>query len=377
MTKASEQIADKGQQIRGPFAWVNRPLHVEWSCANLAWLLVAIGVILRFWEYLEFRTLYMDEYCLLKNIVGRPLFGFQQVLEDDQMAPPGFLVIERLLVHLPLQTTQAGRLFPLVCGIASVFLTCSVAKRFLDPRAVPLAVGMVAFGDHLLYYSAEIKQYSCDLMLALLALLLAAPRPPARMSPRRFLALGVFGLIAPWFSFPVVFVLAGVGLHLILTEATRKDYRRVGIAVSMSLLWLLSFGGLLLAFTLDSEQAGFHLGLVELRLLATAAAIHGRRLARRRGDGKCLHQSGERAHALVVALYGPSGFGTGSYRLCVPGPPLARRTVPLDFPSGPGPGGFRASINTRFTDGSCSTWFRPTCCSWPRGSRQSAARRAG
>ena len=76
-------------------------------------------------------------------------------------------MIERLLVHLPLPTTPAGRLFPLVCGIASVFLTCSVAKRYLDPRAVPMAVGMVALGDHLLYYSAEIKQYSCDLMFAL------------------------------------------------------------------------------------------------------------------------------------------------------------------------------------------------------------------
>jgi hypothetical protein len=242
MAEANEQSADQGQQLRGPFAWMNRSLHFEWSCANLTWLAVAIGVILRVWEYLEFRDLYMDEGSLLKNIVGRPLFGFQQVLEDDQMAPPAFLVIERLLVRLPLGAIAAGRLFPLICGIASVFLMRSAARRYLDPRAVPLAVGMLAFGDHLLYYSAEIKQYSCDLMFALIAMLLAAPRPPARMSSRHFMALGVFGLIAPWFSFPVVFVLAGVGLHLIVTEAMRKNYRRAGLAVGMSLLWLLSFG---------------------------------------------------------------------------------------------------------------------------------------
>jgi hypothetical protein len=242
MAKANEQSADKGPQLRGPFAWMNRDMRFEWSCANLAWLAVAIGVILRVWEYFEFRQLYMDETSLLKNIVGRPLFGFQQVLEDDQMAPPAFLVIERLLVRLPLGVKAAGRLFPLVCGIASVFLMRSVAKRYLDSRAVPLAIGMLAFGDHLLYYSAEIKQYSCDLMLTLMAMLLAAPRPPARMSPRQFMALGVFGLITPWFSFPVVFVLAGVGLHLIVTQAMRKDYRSAGLAVGMSLLWLLSFG---------------------------------------------------------------------------------------------------------------------------------------
>src|SRR5436189_79211 len=142
MAEASERSADQGQQLRRPFAWINWPLHFEWSCANLAWL----------------------------------------------------------------------------------------------------AVAMLPFGDHLLYYSAEIKQYSCDLMLALIAMLLAAPGPSARMSPRQFMALGVFGLIAPWFSFPVVFVLAGVGVHLIVTEAMRKDYRRAGLAVGMSLLWLLSFG---------------------------------------------------------------------------------------------------------------------------------------
>jgi hypothetical protein len=243
MADAREQGGDKGSLLRGPFAWMNPSLQFEWSCANLAWLAVAIGVILRVWEYLESRALYMDENSLLKNIVDRPIFGFQQVLEDDQMAPPAFLVMERLLVRLPLEVSAAGRLFPLVCGIASVFLMRSVARRYLDPRAVPLAIGMLALGDHLLYYSAEIKQYSCDLMMALFALLLAAPQPPARMSQGRFIALGVFGLFAPWFSFPVVFVLAGVGMHLIVTEAMRKDYRRAGFAIGMSLLWLVSFGG--------------------------------------------------------------------------------------------------------------------------------------
>ncbi len=227
----------------------------EWSCANLAWLAVAIGVILRVWEYLEFRKLYMDENSLLENIVGEPVFGFQHVLKQEQMAPPGFLVIERLLVHLPLGVTASGRLFPLVCGIASVFLMRSVARRFLDPRAVPLAIGMLALGDHLLYYSAEIKQYSCDLMVALFALLFTAPPPPARMSARQFTVLGGFGLIAPWFSFPVVFVLAGVGLHVIVTEAMRKDYRRAGFAIGLSLLWLVSFGAcFLLSRSLMSKR---------------------------------------------------------------------------------------------------------------------------
>jgi hypothetical protein len=225
------------------FAWLNRPWHLEWSCESLAWLAVAVGVLLCVWEYLEFRELYLDENLLLENIIGRAPFDFHHVLQNDQMAPPAFLVIERLLLRLPMTTKAAGRLFPLVCAVASMFLMRSVARRYVDRRAVPIAVGLLALGDHLLYYASEVKQYSCDLMFALLALLLAAPRQPGEMSPRRFKALAIFGLIAPWFSFPVAFLLAGVGLHLIVTAAVRKDWRRSASAAAMSLAWLVSFAG--------------------------------------------------------------------------------------------------------------------------------------
>ena len=179
----------------------------------------------------------------MANVADRAIFDFGQVLAQDQMAPPGFLVIERLLVQLPLDVKVTGRLFPLVCGIASVFLMRSAAGRYLDRRAVPLAVGLLALGDHLLYYSAEIKPYSCDLMMALAALLLAAPRPPEEPSGRHFKALAIFGLIAPWLSFTVVFVLAGVGLHLLVTEALRKDWRKTAMTTGICLAWLISFAG--------------------------------------------------------------------------------------------------------------------------------------
>ena len=216
--------------------------NLELTCENLTWLAVALGVIMRVWEYLEFRSLYMDESALLENVAGRAIFDFRH-LEGDQMAPPGFLAIERLLVQLPLDVRVTGRFFPLFCGIASVFLIRSAARRYLDRRAVPLAVGLLALGDHLLYYSAEIKQYSCDLMTALAALLLAAPQPPEEPSGRRDKALAIFGLIAPWFSFTVVFNLAGAGLHLLVTEALRKDWRKTAMTTGICLAWLISFAG--------------------------------------------------------------------------------------------------------------------------------------
>jgi hypothetical protein len=51
-----------------------------------------------------------------------------------------------------------------------------VARRYVQRRAVPIATALFALAEYLLYYSAEIKQYSCDVMFTLLALLLAHQR---------------------------------------------------------------------------------------------------------------------------------------------------------------------------------------------------------
>lgn len=236
---------DAGLAPRGVFdrvfAWLTRPWRLDLSCENLTWLAIALALAMRVWEYSELRDLYMDEKALLKNIEGRAVLDFHHILEEDQMAPPAFLAIERILVRLPLDVKAAGRLFPLFCGLASVFLMRSVALRYVDRRAVPIAVALLALGDHLIYYSAEIKQYSLDLVAAQIALLLAVPRPPETMSRRRLTALAIFGVHAPWFSFSVAFVLAGIGLHLLCTEAMRHDWKKVGYSLGMGLSWLSSF----------------------------------------------------------------------------------------------------------------------------------------
>ena len=237
---------DQEDRLATTWSWVKRSLATQpaFSSVSLAWMAVALGVGLRVWEYLEFRQLYMDEESLLLNIVGRPVFEFDRVLENDQMAPPAFLAVERLLVLLPLSVKASARLFPLFCGVVSMPLLLAVSRRFLAPGAVPFAVAAMALGDHLIYYSAEIKQYSCDLALALAALWLAAPDPPHRWGGRP-LGLALFGLVAPWFSFTVVFVLAAVGLHWIVTAGRSGEsgwnWRGSALAAAVCGFWLASF----------------------------------------------------------------------------------------------------------------------------------------
>ncbi len=130
-----------------------------------------------------------------------------------------------------------------------MFLMRLVARRYLTALAVPIAVGLFAMTDWMLYYSVEIKQYSSDVALTLVALLLAAGAVPSRQDPsfamsrRDFVVLTAFGAIGIWFSHPLALVLAGVGTYLILRAASLKDWRNTVAFAAMSLAWALSFAG--------------------------------------------------------------------------------------------------------------------------------------
>jgi hypothetical protein len=212
-----------------------------------AWIMVAAGVFLRILEYSDNRPLYRDEMDLQKNLVGLAFYDFHTPLVERQLAAPGFLAVERLMILLPLPFRPAARLVPFLCSIASMFLMRSVARRYLTAAAVPIAVGLFALTDWLLYYSVELKQYSSDVALSLTALLLAAGAArsledgPTAKSRRDFFVLAAFGVIGTWFSHPLALVLAGAGTYLILNAVSRRDWRWALALAAMSLLWALSF----------------------------------------------------------------------------------------------------------------------------------------
>lgn len=224
--------------MSSPTAESPRPRD-PWTWA--AWLGILVGLALRVWEFSALRPLYMDEEALLKNIVGVAPLDFGRVLSHEQLAAPGFLAVERILVQLPLSVLATGRLVAFVCGLATMLVVAPLARRYVGRRAAVLAIWLLALADHLIYYSAEVKQYSCDLLGAMLVLWLAAPGEPGEPDRRRWIALTLLGVIAPWFSYSIVFVLAGVGFYWIGRRAIARDWRGAGLAVLACSAWLLSF----------------------------------------------------------------------------------------------------------------------------------------
>ncbi len=136
---------------------------------------------------------------------------------------------------------MALRLLPLVCGIISIFLFRAVASRFLKPTAVLIAVGLFAVLDPLIYYSAEVKQYSSDVAIALLLYLLIDSLFETPLRIKRTLVFSMIAAIAIWFSHPAVFILACAGMSFPLFSLRNSDRRSLVLSFVPGVLWLGSF----------------------------------------------------------------------------------------------------------------------------------------
>ena len=225
-------------------------------------LVIALGGVgLRIAQYLFNRSLWLDEAMITRNILDKSFLEFFGPLDWGQGAPVGFLFIEKTVVELFGFSEYALRLWPLVAGIAAIFLLWAVMERIM-PDAAPLAVMLLAFSDPMIYYSSEVKQYMSDQTVALALWLLVltlynqlrAEHPPRRA----VLGLAAGGAIAVWFSHPAIFVLSGMGIVLIWQPLRQRDWSQVRVLVIIGAAWLASFG---LVYLLAYRHTSAHEGL--------------------------------------------------------------------------------------------------------------------
>ena len=211
--------------------------------ARIVWLLLAIGVLLRLRPYLSNRSLWLDEAMLAINIMRQPLAGLLGPLEFDQAAPVGFLLVSRLSIISFGASEYALRLFPLGCGIASLFLFRALADRILTPVASLIALVLFVVSDRLTYFASETKQYSTDVAVALLLWLCAARigRDSERVSPGWALGAAALGALSVWLSYPAVFVLAAIGVRWLWVRLRRRDWPGFTAGATVCGVWVLSF----------------------------------------------------------------------------------------------------------------------------------------
>ena len=192
--------------------------------------------MLRLWQYLANSSLWIDELALTRNIIDRPAAGLLAPLDYAQVAPLGFLFVEKGITTALGNSEYALRAFPLVCGLASLLLFWGVARRILSGWAVPFAVGLFSLGIPFIYFSSQVKQYSSDVAAALVMLLAVLEIRHRGVTVGRSALLGIGGALVAWFSQPAVIVLAGIGAGLFILTVAERNWSGMR---SLSITWML------------------------------------------------------------------------------------------------------------------------------------------
>lgn len=81
---------------------------------------VAIGLALRIWHFVGARSLWLDEAMIGRNIVDRSFTQLFQSLDYGQMAPIGWLILEKVSYNMIGGLEYSLRIVPLIFGIGAL-----------------------------------------------------------------------------------------------------------------------------------------------------------------------------------------------------------------------------------------------------------------
>jgi uncharacterized membrane protein len=198
------------------------------------WIIIGVGIILRIAQYLYNRSLTEGEAALAINIVQRSYRELLEPLALTQAAPIAFLMLQKFSINVFGNSELSLRLFPLIAGIISIFLFLRLAQKTIYTTAIPIALILFVIGDHLIYFSSEVKQYSSDVTIALLLILMAITVLNRKSDIKYILLFGIVGALSFWFSHPAVFIFYGAGLVLLIVLMRQRNPK--------SLMWLIIAG---------------------------------------------------------------------------------------------------------------------------------------
>jgi hypothetical protein len=173
------------------------------------------------------------------------------------MAPFGFLVLLKGASWILGEGERALRFVPLLLGLAGLPLFLGVARRALSGASLTLACLLFAVSEPLVHYAAELKQYGGDATAILLVWWLALRAREARWSSRACTALGVAGVLLPFFSNAVLLGMAGTGLALAAAPLRRRDRRALRALAAIGLAFAASFALQYALFLRDMTRTTF------------------------------------------------------------------------------------------------------------------------
>ena len=201
---------------------------------------VIIGIVFSFYNFICNRSLWADEALLALNIANKSWGELLTPLDMNQIAPIGFLMIEKLMVSLLGNHDWVLRLFPFLAFLMSIPLLISIVKlEFKSDVVAFFSAAIFVLNSSILYYSAELKQYSVDVFVALL-ILYSLIKNINLATQKEVLVTALVGAISIFLSNIAIIILFSSGIYILFIH--RNNIKQFNFFFLMPLLtWLLTF----------------------------------------------------------------------------------------------------------------------------------------
>lgn len=177
-------------------------------------LLIAGG--LHLFGFFRETSFFLDELNLARNIAELSYFDLFFPLKYQQYAPPFFLFMVKGSADVFGYSECGLRLIPLLASLGSMILFYALLKQFFRNWLLIYPLILLIFNFYLYQQGMALKQYSLDILLTILWVLLTIKT--RNLNTQNCLYFAVLGSLSVWLSMPVVFILTGVGIYFIFQK---------------------------------------------------------------------------------------------------------------------------------------------------------------
>jgi len=158
--------------------------------------------------YLQGFPLWCDEMLLSKSITLQSFFKTMTFLQEAQTAPPVFVLLSYINTFIFGINEYTLRIIPFLSGVLAVFaFSFQALKMFKTKTAVLAALILFTFNTPSIYYSAEFKQYSSDILICILLILSYGFLTFKNLNAKRTFLYAAAAFFSVLSSFPALFII--------------------------------------------------------------------------------------------------------------------------------------------------------------------------
>jgi len=174
-------------------------------------ILIVVGwyLILALGHYFNQRPLWNDEWCVLNSIIDlKPAQLFTQPLLNDQAFPRLYLWVIQQFSKPFNQSLLSLRAFSLLAMIGAFFVWFGVSRRVLrNSWDLILFIGCWCGSIPLVYYAAELKPYSMDVLISGVIVLFLLDQNKIQHNSKDYRTILLFLPLLGLWSYPANFLL--------------------------------------------------------------------------------------------------------------------------------------------------------------------------